>query len=1504
MKKCYLIFILTFTILHFCALVSHAQVGNDSSAIFHIESTDKGILIPRMTASQRDSIADPAEGLMVYVMDEHTFYYHNGTVWTAITMLGDDLGSHIATQHFNLSNNNITNADTVTATTFAGDGSALTNVPGDGLGDHTATQDVNLNNNNIINADTVTAIAFAGDGSALTNVPGDGLGDHTATQDVNLNNNNIINADTVTAMAFVGDGSALINVPGDGLGDHTATQDVNLNNNNIINADTVTAIAFAGDGSALTNVSGDGLGDHTATQDVNLNNNNIINADTVTATAFAGDGSALTNVPGDGLGNHTATQDVNLNNNNIINADTVTATAFIGDGSALTNVPGDGLGDHTATQDVNLNNNNIINVDTVTATTFAGDGSALTNVPGDGLGDHTATQDVNLSNNNIINADTVTATAFAGDGSALTNVPGDGLGDHTATQDVNLNNNNIINADTITAIAFAGDGSALTNVPGDDLGSHTATQNIRLSGNFISGDGQDEGLYIDNAGNIGVGTNFPAARLDISDNVNSAVRLTTTSTGPVLTYKSFQGGTKDLQFVFEDDSSNVHEVMRIKGNFNTGRVGIGTDNPSSLLGVDGTVTATAFAGDGSGLTNVPGDDLGSHTATEDLHLNNNNIINADTVTAGRVGINTLPDSSAMLDIQSSDKGVLIPRMGSAARSAISNPATGLLLYQTDGQKGFYYYDGAEWKFIYGDLTAETILGSEINNNSCSPKVIGSLAIGSNPESISVLGNYAYVVDWGSDDLKVIDISDPTAPSVTGSLAIGGSPSSIFVLGSYAYVVDQNSDDLKVIDISDPTTPTLSGSLAIGGFPSSIFVLGSYAYVVDWGSDDLKVIDISDPTAPSVTGSLAIGGSPSSIFVLGSYAYVVDGGSDDLKVIDISDPTTPTLSGSLAIGSFPTSMSVSGNYAYVVDGGSADLKVIDISDPTAPMLSGSLAIGLGPGSISVLGNYAYVVDWVSDDLKVIDISDPTAPMLSSSLAIGSFPWSISVLGNYAYVVDRSSDDLKVVDVSCVSNLSINSLTGEIEAVPSTWATLGDDIFNQNTGNVGIGTASPATALDVNGTVTVAGDGVVIRNPTQNGALVLSASNAGYGVDPEFVIQSAEGTSGVNAPFHISRNAIFQTSDDTYQYIDDNGEEASQFAFDDSGNIIFSTAPAGTGAITFTERLRIENDNGYVGIGTASPATALDVNGTVTATTFAGDGSALTNVPGDDMGSHTATQNIQLNNNFISGDGDNEGLYVDSTGKIGVGTNSPVAPLDVTANNSAIRLHPTGTGPVLTYKAFQGGTKDLQFVFEDKDSVLQEVMRIKGNTNTGYVGIGTTNPGYLLQVGENGDGTQARANAWNTFSDRRWKRDFASIHNPVAKLQALNGYYYYWKQGMKDQSRQIGVVAQEVEEVLPEIISTDAKGYKSVDYSKLSAFLIEVNKAQQVQIEMQQAKDEAQQAQIEMQQRKDEAQQAEILALRLQVSELNALKLQMVQLEKIVQKIDVNNYKSEITHVDDE
>src|SRR5580765_4578658 len=67
---------------------------------------------------------------------------------------------------------------------------------------------------------------------------------------------------------------------------------------------------------------------------------------------------------------------------------------------------------------------------------------------------------------------------------------------------------------------------------------------------------------------------------------------------------------------------------------------------------------------------------------------------------GSAGIGTTtPNASSILDIVSTTKGILIPRMTITQRNAIKTPATGLLIYQTNNAPGFYYYTGTVWKAI-------------------------------------------------------------------------------------------------------------------------------------------------------------------------------------------------------------------------------------------------------------------------------------------------------------------------------------------------------------------------------------------------------------------------------------------------------------------------------------------------------------------------------------------------------------------------------------------------------------------------------------------------------------------------------------------------------------------------------------------------------------------------------------------------------------------------------------
>jgi hypothetical protein len=92
-----------------------AQVGinnptPDNSAVLDLTSSSKGLLIPRMNATQRGNIPSPATGLMVYQTDApEGFYYYSGSSWTYLSPLGDDLGSHTASQNLGLNGNWLSN---------------------------------------------------------------------------------------------------------------------------------------------------------------------------------------------------------------------------------------------------------------------------------------------------------------------------------------------------------------------------------------------------------------------------------------------------------------------------------------------------------------------------------------------------------------------------------------------------------------------------------------------------------------------------------------------------------------------------------------------------------------------------------------------------------------------------------------------------------------------------------------------------------------------------------------------------------------------------------------------------------------------------------------------------------------------------------------------------------------------------------------------------------------------------------------------------------------------------------------------------------------------------------------------------------------------------------------------------------------------------------------------------------------------------------------------------
>jgi len=97
--------------------------------------------------------------------------------------------------------------------------------------------------------------------------------------------------------------------------------------------------------------------------------------------------------------------------------------------------------------------------------------------------------------------------------------------------------------------------------------------------------------------------------------------------------------------------------------------------------------------------------------------------------------------------------------------------------------------------------------------------------------------------------------------------------------------------------------------------------------------------------------------------------------------------------------------------------------------------------------------------------------------------------------------------------------------------------------------------------------------------------------------------------------------------------------------------------------------------------------------------------------------------------------------------------------------------------------------------------------------------------------------AQATAYYYNSDKRYKSNITALKSALDKIVSLNGYHYFNKlSGRND----IGVIAQEVEKIFPDLVHTDEAGYKSVEYGNLVAPLIEAVKELNAKVDSQHQK----------------------------------------------------------------
>jgi hypothetical protein len=195
-----------------------------------------------------------------------------------------------------------------------------------------------------------------------------------------------------------------------------------------------------------------------------------------------------------------------------------------------------------------------------------------------------------------------------------------------------------------------------------------------------------------------------------------------------------------------------------------------------------------------------------------------------------------------------------------------------------------------------------------------------------------------------------------------------------------------------------------------------------------------------------------------------------------------------------------------------------------------------------------------------------------------------------------------------------------------------------------------------------------------------------------------------------------------------------------------------------------------------------------------------------------------------------------------GRVGIGPSNPSAGLHLkgTGYPGSFIFLESNSGQDAGFRIYEGSV-DKWHIFNNSAAGGLQIYNTSISTalflnqTNANVGIGTTTPSYKLQVGNAGDGTTARANAWNLFSDERYKKDLQVIDQPLELIESLHGYYYFWKEGA-DTRRQVGFSAQQLQAVIPEVVSEGDDGTLSVDYGKMAPLLLEAIRELQQRIEV--------------------------------------------------------------------
>ena len=258
-------------------------------------------------------------------------------------------------------------------------------------------------------------------------------------------------------------------------------------------------------------------------------------------------------------------------------------------------------------------------------------------------------------------------------------------------------------------------------------------------------------------------------------------------------------------------------------------------------------------------------------------------------------------------------------------------------------------------------------------------------------------------------------------------------------------------------------------------------------------------------------------------------------------------------------------------------------------------------------------------------------------------------------------------------------------------------------------------------------------------------------------------------------------------------------------------------------------------------TASGSGALGDNTTGNSNIATGSGALQNNITGSDNTASGVSALVQSTSccNTASG---YQALYYVTTGQAntGIGNNAGKTAdesLITGANNTFLGTGTAMSTGSLTNATAIGANAEVE---ASNTLILGSINGVNGQKVTVKVGIGTTTPDDNLTV--DGTADKTGGGSWGTYSDRRLKNLDGSFNTGLSQILKMNPVRYRYKEqnamGIRDTDEHVGLVAQEVQKVIPEAVTENSKGYLLVNNDPIIWAMLNAIKEQQKLIQRQQ------------------------------------------------------------------